>query len=365
MTVSGKRARILVVDDEEPIRKLLVRVLGQAGHEAVQAGDVAEADELLARTEFDLALCDVNMPRNSGLELVRSIYARHPATATVMVTGVDDPTFATVALESGAYGYILKPFRANEILIGVANALRRRELELESREHRRTLERAVRDRTLALRGAMERLDRSVGYLRRTREEAIDRLCRALEYHDGTLAGHDDRVAELSALLAVHFGLDQHSMKLASRMHDLGKVSVPDAILAKPGPLTADERRQMEAHTVVGHELLTGSGTHLLELAATIALTHHERFDGGGYPRGLRREEIPFEARCVAVADVFDALTSDRPYRRAYALPEALEMMNAERGTQFDPEVLDALLASMDDLAAIVGRAAEPAGALVA
>ncbi|MEA2623885.1 MAG: cyclic di-GMP phosphodiesterase [Chloroflexota bacterium] len=183
-------------------------------------------------------------------------------------------------------------------------------------------------------------------LRRSHEETIRRLSRAAEFRDDDTGTHIERVSRYCALIAMRLGLDpEHSeqLRIASPMHDVGKIGVVDAILRKPGPLDTAERAAMQRHAEIGHSILAGSGAELLERAATIAWTHHERYDGRGYPRGLAGERIPLDGRIVAVADVFDALTTDRVYRRAYSHEEALGIMRVERGRHFDPRVLDAFL----------------------
>jgi putative two-component system response regulator len=196
---------------------------------------------------------------------------------------------------------------------------------------------------------------AVEELRSSRQETVERLARAIELHDPEAGRHANRIARIASYLASQLGLDDEQILLlraAAPMHDVGKIAVADAILLKPGPLTPAERSEMERHTDVGHEILTDSESELLRMAARIALTHHEWFDGSGYPRGLEGEEIPIEGRIVAVADVFDALLSDRPYRKALPADEAVEILKKGRGTQFDPEVIDVLLEHLEDAQAL-------------
>jgi putative two-component system response regulator len=272
-----------------------------------------------------------------------------------MVTGMDDRRFAQIAIELGTYGYILKPFKPNELIINVGNALRRRALEIENREHRERLEQTVLDRTAALRDTIARLETSDGELRRLREETIRRLSWAAEFRNQETGEHIVRMSLYCTLLARVAGLDAdraEMIRIASPMHDVGKIGVPDRILLKSGRLTEDERKVMQRHTEIGHRILAGSGVELLDLAALMALTHHERMDGTGYPRGLSGDEIPIEGRITAVADVFDALTSDRIYRQAFQPDEARATMLEGRGTQFDAALLDLFFDSFDDVLAI-------------
>ena len=325
-------APILCVDDDPAVLRLVGRILEPAGHDCSVAASVEEARERLAENHYALVLCDINMPDHSGLELLAELAGRSPDVATVMVTGQDDPELADATIESGAFGYVTKPFSANELLIDVANALHRRALELERRGYEHRLEQTVAART--------------DQLKRAYEETIGRLGRAIQFHDIATGAHVGRVASSSRSLAAALGLVQARadlIELAAPLHDIGKIAVPDAILLKAGPLTPSERAEIEKHTDVGHELLSGSGQEMLDVAASIAWAHHERWDGRGYPRGLAGEAIPLEARIVSVADVFDALTSDRPYRRRFSRTEARETIRAERGRAFDPAVVDAFL----------------------
>jgi putative two-component system response regulator len=198
-------------------------------------------------------------------------------------------------------------------------------------------------------------ERAIEELRSSRQEIVERLAQAIELQDPEAGKHANRIARISSYLASQLGLDDEQILLlraAAPMHDVGKIAVADAILLKPGALTPAERGEMETHTEVGHQILTNSESELLRMAARIALTHHEWFDGSGYPRGLEGEEIPIEGRIVAVADVFDALLSDRPYRKAMPADEAVEILRAGRGAQFDPEVIDVLLEHLEDAQAL-------------
>jgi putative two-component system response regulator len=320
---------VLVVDDDAQMRRVLVRSLESIGHRCSAAASAAEAHERLAAGSFALLVCDVNLPGESGLELTRHVLAERPSVAALMVSGSESPQFAATAVDYGAYGYLVKPFTATALRIAVMNALRRRELEIRHRAQTERLEDQVRRRTDSLEAS--------------REETIRRLSRAVEYRDPFTGAHLDRMSRQCARLAGQLGLDPRQVEIASAMHDVGKIGVPDRILLKRGPLTDEERRAMQEHAQIGHDILAGSESDLLQLAATIAWTHHERYDGDGYPRGLRDQEIPLAGRIAAVADVYDALTSDRPYRTALPAAEAVAMMERERGRHFDPAVLDAFL----------------------
>jgi putative two-component system response regulator len=311
---------ILCVDDDAQVRTFIARVLDSAGHECVAAADATEARALLAETAFSAILCDINLPGESGLELLRDLRADHPEVAAVMVTGRDEPALADTARDLGALGYLTKPFEPNALLIDLANALHRRDSEVKRRSER---DDAVRE----------------AYL-----ETLRRLSRAVEFHDGATGAHVERVAAHAASIARRLGLEPDRVDLvrvAAPLHDIGKIGVPTVLLRKPGPLNDVERIVMQHHTDLGRDLLAGSGNDLLELAATIAWTHHERWDGSGYPRGLAGAAIPLEGRIVALADAFDAMTNDRPYRAARSVARAISLIEEERGAAFDPDIVDA------------------------
>jgi putative two-component system response regulator len=335
-------ARILIVDDDARVRELVRRLLQRAGYACAVAENGREARHRLAAQPFQLMICDLQMPGESGLDVIAHVGADYPDTAAIMLTGVDDERLAEEALALGAYGYIVKPFSSTDLGIQVLNALRRRQLEIAQRHERERLEHMVEERTCELSRAVENLKRSG-------EETVRRLAAAVEARDHETAEHIERVGEYSGLVGQSLGLSADHCELirrASTLHDIGKIGVADSILLKPGPLTRAERLAMEKHAQLGHDMLSGSELDLLELAATIAWTHHERVDGSGYPRGLAGGDIPLEGRIVAVVDVYDALTSHRPYRRALRQNDALQLMCAGRGTQFDPNVLDAFLAAL-------------------
>jgi putative two-component system response regulator len=350
--------RILIVEDEVPVQRLLARLLHTHGYSCAVASNAAEARARLREHEYGLVLCDVNLPGETGLELVRHVLGQYGDTAVVMVTGIDNPETASVALEIGAYGYIIKPFEGNEILIQVSNALRRRRLEIENRLHREKLEQTVLERTSELREAIHKLETVEKELRLSRQETIQRLAIAAEFRDNATARHIQRMSHYCGLIAQRIGLPPDQCELiliASPMHDIGKIGTPDNILLKPGKFTPDEFKAIMLHPEMGYRILSGSGAELLNLAATIAWTHHEKFDGSGYPRRLVGHAIPLEGRIAAIADSFDALTSQRVYKPAYPLEQAIDMMKERRGMDFDPELLDVFLKAMDEVLVIRQR----------
>jgi putative two-component system response regulator len=331
-----EQASILIVEDDPSDRHLFETILTREGYPTTVAGTAGAAYELLARREFAVVVCDLHLKGESGVSLVAHIAAMHPRSAVVVVSGASDRATAELLLDLGAYGYLIKPFGVDQFLITMANALRRRALEDEHLQYERSLERAVSVRTVEL--------------RKSREETVRRLAAAVDSRDGITGLHSERTAKYSFGIAQALGLPKATCELialAMPLHDIGKVAIPDGILHKPGPLKHDERQTMETHAEAGYKILEGSGEELLDLAATIAWTHHERADGAGYPRGLSGDDIPLAGRIAAAADILDALTSDRPYRPAYPMDRAVEIVLEARGDQLDPDVVDALLASLD------------------
>jgi putative two-component system response regulator len=323
-------SRVLVVDDDPQVRTIVRTVLERHGYDCRAAGSAIEAREQLASEEVELVLSDVTMPGESGIDLARHLRSSHPEVAVLMMSAIDDPAVADRAVELGVHGYIVKPFNISQLLIGVSSALRMHDLD-RSRARESTLE-----------------------LRRSREDTLRRLARAAQFRDGETGRHIERMGEYCGAIARKLGIEPERaelLRLAGPLHDVGKIAVPDWILLKPGPLSEDERALMEKHGEVGFLILSGSQEELLELAASMALTHHERLDGSGYPNGLAGPDISLEGRIAAVADVYDALTSDRVYRPRFSKQDADAHLEAGRGTLYDSEVVDALLAAAAEEAA--------------
>lgn len=343
----AKPARILIVDDEPTITRLVAQRLAGKGYACETCVSAAEAIERIGAGEFALIVSDINMPGVSGIDLLATIKKSRPEIAFIMLTGIDDHATAVRSLELGAFGYIVKPFEANELYINVSNALRRRELELERDQYEERLERDVRARTAEIRD--------------TQEQIIMRLVTASGFRDEETGAHIRRLGEYAALLARAAGWDGRDceeIRLAAPMHDIGKLGVADAILKKPGKLSPGEFDQMKEHTSIGARILEGTRIPLLGLARDIALNHHEKWTGGGYPAGLSGEAIPFSARIVAVCDVYDALVNDRVYRRAMAEDEALAIMREGRGSHFDPRVFDLFLEKLPEIRVIRNKFAD-------
>ena len=352
------QAEILVVGDDEQGRNVLCRILRGSGYFCQLASNVREARHALELMRPDLVLSDVRMPGESGITLLEYIRAEFPFLPVVLVSGLEGIDVAMGALELGAYGWVSKPFDANQVLIAVANALIRARLERQSRDHEERLEQAVRDRTAELGDTVVKLERSESELRRVTQDTILALTRAIERRDIETAHHIERVSLYATVLAKHLGLTHaecESIREASPLHDVGKVGIPDGILLKPGPVTAAEFSVIKQHVALGHSILSRSEQPLLRLAADVAETHHERWDGSGYLHGLRGEEIPLAGRITAVADTFDALVSRRVYKNSVPLERALAVIEEGRGTQFDPQLVDVFLDCREDVAAIVAE----------
>jgi putative two-component system response regulator len=346
--------RILVVDDDPMIRELLLKILEASGYTGTTAGDATDARRCLGQQVFAAILIDVRMPGESGIDLLRYVTTECRDTAPIMVTASDDRSLVETAFQTGAYGYVVKPFRMSELMINITNALHRRELEIRNRDYIRELEEKVaRHRTLQKTIAPLE-DPATAPI--TTEEVIGRLSGALSARDEETGNHIRRMSSLSAFLAERAGIGTSSpkdMRLASALHDVGKIGVPDAVLLKRGPLSPEEQEVMRRHTLIGHQMLSDSASPLLQLGAKIALTHHERWDGSGYPNGLAGEDIPAEGRVTAFADVYDALTSDRVYRPAMTRTDAIAHMQAGRGGHFDPDLLDLFVDTIDEASPLI------------
>ncbi len=335
MMIKREGARILIVDDEESIRNLLARYLTTERYTCSTAGSGAEAQELLEEEEFHLVLSDINMPGMSGIDLLAVIRAMRPDTAVMMVTAVDDREMATRALELGAYGYLIKPFSMNDVLNNVANALERRRLTLLSQEYERELETKVQERTREVREKARQV-------REREEEIVFRLLSSMGWRDDETGVHARRIGLYSAVMTNELGWSAEktdNIRLAAPMHDLGKIGIVDSILRKPGKLTVEEFEEMKQHTIIGAKILEGSKIPLLQLAAEIAESHHEKWNGSGYPYGLSGENIPQSGRIVAIADVYDALVHKRVYKPAFSEDQAISIMEEGKGSHFDPSVL--------------------------
>jgi putative two-component system response regulator len=336
-TSEGRRAdaRILIVDDQEANVRLLQDVLVRAGYQEIEGlTDPRRVPDVLDSFQPDLILLDLLMPYIDGLavlDLLPSIVAPGSFLPVLVLTADASADAKLQALAAGASDFLTKPFDVAEVTLRVGNLLHTRFLHLQLQDHNRTLEERVSERTQELKESYH--------------QTLERLALAAEYRDDDTGEHIRRVGRTAALVARELGLSPDQVELigqAAALHDVGKIGVPDAVLLKPASLTPEEFEIVKTHTEVGARILAGSRSPLLQLAERIARAHHERWDGTGYT-GVPGDAIPLEARITAVADAFDAMTNDRPYRRARPLEEALIEVARQRGRQFDPEVADAFL----------------------
>jgi len=352
--------RILIVDDEPAVRRLLERLLLAEGYEVLQAPDGESALVIAWSHPIDTVLLDMRMPGLSGLDVCRRLRAdpRTTHTPVLFVTGASDRLFRREALQAGASDFVAKPFDEVELLARLRNSVRLKLYVDGVARDRIDLHHTVERRTMDLEAATARLERLQKDLAFARHETIERLARAAEYRDDETAAHLHRMSHYCHLLGQRAGLDDYAcemLRIASPMHDVGKVGIPDQILLKPGRLTPDEFQIMKQHAEIGYRILSGSDSELVQLAATIAHTHHEKWDGSGYPRGLCGDVIPIEGRIAAIADVFDALTSDRPYKRAWTIDEAVAHLTSGRASHFDPTLVDLFVDALDDVLTIRAR----------
>ena len=323
--------RVLLVDDSKPNLLVYEKILARIPNLAARAfTSSAEALAWCATDEPDLIVLDYQMPAPDGLEFIQYYRGLRPDADTpiVMITGEKDKGVRHRALDLGASDFLNKPADPVEFLARVRNLLALRESRIVLHKRADWLAREVE---LATREIAER-----------EEETIHRLMRAAEFRDNETGNHIVRMGEYAGVLGAALGFsveDCRLLRLATPMHDIGKVSTPDAILLKPGPLTPEEWTVMRNHTVAGYEILKGSSSRLIQLAAEIALSHHERFDGTGYPAGTKGAAIPVSARICAIADVFDALTSERPYKEAWDVDRAFSEIERLSGTHFDPKLV--------------------------
>jgi response regulator RpfG family c-di-GMP phosphodiesterase len=327
-------ARLLIADDDAAVRGVLEEFLCDE-YECEAVGSAEEALRLLACGDFQLVLSDISMEGMSGLELIPHVGALSPDTLVVMVSGSHDIESAVEAMRAGAFDYLVKPFDLEHVRLAVRRALEHQRLLAARRDYETYLERMVEQRTRELDGAV----RSLGDAYRTTLKA---LVAALETRDQETHGHSERVVSFSLRLGRELGLDDarlRSLEFGSLLHDIGKIGVPDAILRKPARLTEEEWTEMRLHPVHGRQIL--SGIEFLEGASRVVAQHHEQWDGSGYPAGLKGEEIDLNARIFAVADAFDAITSDRVYRVGRAYEAALAELERCAGRQFDPRVVEA------------------------
>ena len=342
MITHGDQEKILIVDDEEKVRSILLNHLENEGSDCVTAPDAFDALKKIKNQRFSLVISDVMMPGMSGIELLRLVKKQDPETAFIMITGLLDINTAVDSLRIGAFDFITKPFELLAVRRSVDRALERRRLEIQNRRRQEDLERKVQERTFELNGALCDVEESY-------KITLEALVMALDAREHETSAHSQRVREYTLTLARNFGLNHEELVQLGRgalLHDVGKIGVKDSILLKPGKLTDAEWVEMRKHPQIGYEILRNIA--FLSAAAEIVLCHQERWDGNGYPNGLAGTDIPLGARIFAVVDTLDAMTSDRPYRKALSFDVALREIRTGAGTQFDPQVAKAFLAIPKD-----------------
>src|SRR6266404_6983794 len=336
--------RILVVDDEETIREIVSSMLTTAGYKCRQAASGMEALALLeSGEEFELMLSDLMMANLDGIGLLERTKERFPEMPVVMVTAVHDISVALAAIRNGAYDYLLKPFEREQLLATVRRAMENRRLKLENRAYQTNLETLVAARTEQLRKAMVELERSY-------DITLEALGDALDLKDRETENHSKRVTAFTIAIAQKMGLSKENIRVIARgafLHDIGKMAIPEKILTKPGKLTPDEVDVMKEHAWYGYKIV--KNIPFLSEAAEIVYSHQERFDGTGYPRRLKGEEIPLGARIFSVADTFDAITSNRPYRDKQSDEAARKEIQLWSGRQFDPRIVEVFLSMPDNI----------------
>ena len=332
--------RCLVVDDEPRLRRVLVRLLEGDGFSCREAGSGTEALALMEQDPVPLVLSDVRMPQMDGVTLLREIVSRWPDTAVIVVTAVAEVEDAVSCLHLGALDYVAKPFQLDEVRARVAQALDKRRLILENRSHQQHLE--------------ERVQAQAWRIEEVFLEGVQALAQALEEKDAYTRGHSARVARYAVAIAREMRLEPEivdTIALGAELHDIGKIGVRESVLVKAGKLTDDEYRNIMEHTLIGARIL-GPLMRDAPRALAIVRSHHERLDGKGFPDGLAGDRIPLEARVVTVADSFDAMTSERPYRPARSVPHAVRELQEGKTVQFDPQAVDGFLRAFPDVAAL-------------
>jgi len=348
---------VLIVDDEAQIRYLFNNLLKREGYNCLTAEDGASALKILENKEIDVVITDITMPGISGVELMELARPVTNADFIVMTGYVMDFSYENI-IEKGASDFISKPMSNKELLLRLKRVIRERFLLVEREQINARLEaeiKQVEHYAQELNQALSEIQNTHDELRSAYIDTINRLVLASEYKDEDTGDHIIRISRISALIAEKIGLPHNEINnilYAAPMHDIGKIGIPDHILLKPGRLTAQEFDIIKTHTTIGASILVNSKADVLKTAHDIALTHHEKWNGKGYPSALQKEEIPIAGRIVGFVDVLDALTSNRPYKKAYPFELACEIIKKERENHFDPVIVDTFFSNIDEIAAI-------------
>ncbi len=347
---AGKTGSILVVDDQEINRRLLEAMLVPLGYQVIQAADGEQALKLAREEQPDLVLLDIMMPGMDGFEVAHRLKS-DPATrniSIVMVTALKEVESKVRALEAGADDFLTKPVDKAELQARVRSQLQVKAYHDHLLHYQQELQAEVARRTAQLRKAYREV-------KNASLDTIHRLAKAAEFKDEETGAHIKRMSNYAAEVARTMGLPEATVEAilyAAPMHDVGKIGIPDKVLLKPGRLSPSEWEIMKTHAEIGAQILSGAKRGFLKLAEVVAMTHHEKWDGSGYPRGLKGHDIPLVGRIVTIADVFDALTSKRPYKEAFSLEKSLDIIKEEKGRHFDPQVVEAFLSCLDNILAI-------------
>jgi len=329
--------RILIVDDDESVRDVISVLLSEEGYNCAVASGAEMAVDLATQDETPLVISDMKMPGRDGLWLLETFREKFPDTSVIMLTGYGDTEAAVDCLRRGAVDYLLKPPKLTDLIRSIERALAKRRIEMARKRYQKKLERKVRDRTTELRSALKNIAS-------TYQNTLLALVTALDAREHETSDHSQRVVQYTTAVATRMtikGAELDEIGRGALLHDIGKIGVPDAVLLKPGKLTPEEWVDMRRHPDIGYQMI--QQIEFLSIPANIVLSHQERWDGQGYPRNLRREEIHIGARIFAVADTLDAMTSDRPYRKGTTFANAVQEIARCGGTQFDPEVVRAFL----------------------